>query len=329
MWEKLRGQDSHSASAHRSIGAGSREPKPEAWAWAGISSHERSCFPSTTPKRIKMSVQYVQAAQGKRGDKLAPRSIWQREPLNTLWAGSIFLRILAIQLPYFSLKYLLPSLRPIKTWSWGRAMLIALIRQKGRFRPTGKLVIRINFEGDQKATFKPHPEGTPVWIPKLEKPLTGELGEMMAKSGDTLARNSAWWYGKDHSKKPDGKGKVILYFHGFAAFLEQSLRIYADLPLPHRGTYFEYGSHPASPPTAPLRLSLAATSKIGNEPVRGLALEYRLSHIASLPGIISDAVAAWRYLVEDCGYSPEDIVVGGDSAGGEFAGYLASDTLTD
>lgn len=50
---------------------------------------------------------------------------------------------------------------------------------------------------------------------------------------------------------------------------------------------------------------------------KALAIEYRLSDNASLPGSIADAVAAWRYLVEDCGYAPSDIIVSGDSAGGE------------
>lgn len=66
---------------------------------------------------------------------------------------------------------------------------------------------------------------------------------------------------------------------------------------------------------------LATNAKLGADlddvPLKGLALEYRLSNIASLPGIIADAVAAWRYLIQDCGYSPSDIIVGGDSAGSE------------
>lgn len=71
-----------------------------------------------------------------------------------------------------------------------------------------------------------------------------------------------------------------------------------------------------------LQTLLASNSKhsSGDEsiPLKGLAVEYRLSNLASLPGIVSDALASWRYLVEDCGYSPSNIVVSGDSAGGEL-----------
>lgn len=55
----------------------------------------------------------------------------------------------------------------------------------------------------------------------------------------------------------------------------------------------------------------------GGIPLRALALEPRIRRAASLPGIIADAVAAWRYLVQDCGYSPDRIVLAGDFGGGK------------
>lgn len=78
---------------------------------------------------------------------------------------------------------------------------------------------------------------------------------------------------------------------------------------------------------------LATNARLGSSgdkvPLKGLALEYRLSHVASLPGIVSDAVSAWRYLIQDCGYSPSDIVVSGDSAGGHLTLALTRYLVTE
>lgn len=49
-----------------------------------------------------------------------------------------------------------------------------------------------------------------------------------------------------------------------------------------------------------------------------LALDYRLPPVATLPGPIEDALAAYRHLLDE-GHASERIVVAGDSAGGHLA----------
>ncbi|HEU4702490.1 MAG TPA: alpha/beta hydrolase [Conexibacter sp.] len=49
-----------------------------------------------------------------------------------------------------------------------------------------------------------------------------------------------------------------------------------------------------------------------------LSLDYRLPPVATLPGPIEDALAAYRQLLDD-GHAPERIVIAGDSAGGHLA----------
>ena len=51
--------------------------------------------------------------------------------------------------------------------------------------------------------------------------------------------------------------------------------------------------------------------------VRTLAVDYRLAPETPFPAALDDAKAAWRFL-QDQGYSPASIVVGGDSAGGNL-----------
>lgn len=81
-------------------------------------------------------------------------------------------------------------------------------------------------------------------------------------------------------------------------------------------------STPSSPTIKPLTGLLRSNASTGLSkdqiPLRALALEYRLSHVASLPGIIADALAGWKFLIHDCGYAPESIVLAGDSAGGKL-----------
>jgi epsilon-lactone hydrolase len=49
---------------------------------------------------------------------------------------------------------------------------------------------------------------------------------------------------------------------------------------------------------------------------QGLIVHYRLAPEHPFPAGLEDALAAYRYLIEDQGISPRDIVLGGDSAGG-------------
>ena len=62
---------------------------------------------------------------------------------------------------------------------------------------------------------------------------------------------------------------------------------------------------------------------------RIFALEYRLASASpfpsanAFPACLVDAIAGYRYLVEDVGFAPENIILAGDSAGGGLAFGLA------
>jgi acetyl esterase/lipase len=145
-------------------------------------------------------------------------------------------------------------------------------------------------------------DATALWIPPInpDTDLEGDLQSMFQAGKCTvLDRNLVYWYGKDHNKvdrKAEKAEKVILYLHG--------------------GGYYEQNASPSNPTTNCLRILLSASAKSKNEtaPKRALNVEYRLSDDTSFPGILSDALAAWKYLI-DQGFEPKNILIAGDSAG--------------
>lgn len=162
-----------------------------------------------------VEVKHFKVKASKYGERPSTtRSLLLVEPFGTVYCALVKLETYLIKVPFYAALYAIPWMRPVSSWSWGRSLLINYIRQSGRVMKAGRFD-RIDTTGEQLATFKPTSSGTPVWIPALETKLTGDLGELMAQTGDESVRTSAWWYGKDHSKQPDGKGKIVLWFHGF------------------------------------------------------------------------------------------------------------------
>lgn len=70
---------------------------------------------------------------------------------------------------------------------------------------------------------------------------------------------------------------------------------------------------------------LGVLQTCGHTVQRAFALEYRLASSAPFeaanpfPAALLDAVAGYRYLVESCGFEPKNIIVSGDSSGGQVA----------
>ena len=87
----------------------------------------------------------------------------------------------------------------------------------------------------------------------------------------------------------DGRDRIILYLHGGGYFFCS--------PRTHRGLTW--------------RLSAKASAPV-------LAPDYRMAPDHSIEESLEDALAVYRSLLDD-GYRPENITVGGDSAGGHLA----------
>lgn len=104
------------------------------------------------------------------------------------------------------------------------------------------------------------------------------------RSADTLAGRPCEWH-----RPPAGSGSVLLYLHGGAFMIGG--------PDTHRGICASLAKHGA---------------------LEVCALDYRLAPEHPYPAARDDVVAAYQSLLA-AGYKPEQIAIGGDSAGGNLS----------
>lgn len=139
--------------------------------------------------------------------------------------------------------------------------------------------------------------------------LTGVVKEWAEKAKVETVRIPGYWIHKKGEniimgQKPDEKEKVIYFLHG--------------------GAYVHLSAHPSSPTSNIPRAFLKTCPSIK----RSFAIEYRLSSLPPnppsnpFPSALIDALAGYAYLVNSVGYSPHNIVIVGDSAGGNLAQAL-------
>ena len=145
-----------------------------------------------------------------------------------------------------------------------------------------------------------------VWVKPTQHLVTGELKIWADVANVSFLRIPGYWTHKKVASLPlaaaPRKGeKVVYHLHG-GAFILQSAN-----PLD---------------PTAVIGKGLL---KYSETVLRVLSVEYRRSshkpfEIASpFPAALLDAIAGYNYLVSTLGFSPSDIVLVGDSAGGNLA----------
>ena len=92
----------------------------------------------------------------------------------------------------------------------------------------------------------------------------------------------------------------------------------------HGGSYFCLSAHPSSPTSNLPRAIVKSCPQVR----RAFNIEYRLSSIVpgseegAFPSALIDALAGYSYLANVVGFDPKDIIVCGDSAGGNLAHAL-------
>lgn len=146
-----------------------------------------------------------------------------------------------------------------------------------------------------------------IWIPPAPNNLiVGKLDQWAEYAGVSPVRIPGYWMNKKGmdlaaGATPQPGEKVVLALHG--------------------GGYIRLSAHP-SDPTAEIARGLL---KSINSVRRVLSVEYRLSshkpfQVAHpFPAALLDALAGYLYLVHEVGFAPSDIIIEGDSAGGNLA----------
>ncbi|KZO89696.1 alpha/beta-hydrolase [Calocera viscosa TUFC12733] len=237
--------------------------------------------------------------------------------------GALWIIANVLSLPplyaYWTLSNLFPSWRTLPSWTLRRAVDIKFIRRVMgiAFEANGLTQPDMQHEPTERerAELKSKYGARYVWMEGVDLKEVGEPVRGWADAaGVESARVPAYWVGEEvesagrrayssseegHAER-SGKAKVMLFFHG--------------------GCYITGGAHPSEftsfAPINSLRHSLTLCAT--------LSVEYRLSSgfpnpaRNPFPAALLDAITSFRYLLS-LGFKPHEILVCGDSAGGNLA----------
>ena len=144
-----------------------------------------------------------------------------------------------------------------------------------------------------------------VWVDPVPNLIIGDLKAYAEIASVTSIRIPGYWTHKlgstvEVASPPQAGEKLIYFLHG--------------------GGYTQLSAHPTDVPAAIPRGLLKSIDSVH----RVFAVEYRLSSGAPptvanpFPAALLDAVAGYNYLVNVIGFAPVDIIICGDSAGGNL-----------
>ncbi|KAI0766612.1 alpha/beta-hydrolase [Trametes elegans] len=240
---------------------------------------------------------------------------YRHQPLTTLYFLYTGLSLLLVRVPYWTIRYALPSKRPLP-WSLGRIVLVkcyrvfiaAIFRTTPAIFATDHAAVEKSGKGDELGL---------VWVDPAPELVVDEIEEAARTNGIEAVRRAGYWYGK---RGPDGKAgqpagedeKVIYTLHG--------------------GGFVMGSAHPSFP-TSNISNRMLTYAK-GYE--RIFHIDYRLAstdplpRAGAFPAALVDALAGYKYLVRKLGFRPHNIVIMGESAGGnlglQLTRYLAQHT---
>ncbi|TFK89326.1 alpha/beta-hydrolase [Polyporus arcularius HHB13444] len=229
--------------------------------------------------------------------------ISESQPWKTLYLIWFFATLILVKLPAWFIWYLVPSHRPRRSWTIKRALIVRTIRE------LWTLEVDIDDEKRDPSEEVPDSELTDakfVWVDGIpDKLFRGEVHRIADITNVHPTRIAGYWL---FQKNYDWIGlraklgeKTILHLHGGA---------------------FYVGTANPSDTTANFTRGLLEHMHTIQ---RTFAVDYRLTASAPkppanpFPAALLDALAGYRYLVHDAGFAPENIIVAGDSAGGNLA----------
>ncbi|KAE9411374.1 alpha/beta-hydrolase [Gymnopus androsaceus JB14] len=229
--------------------------------------------------------------------------VLQIQPFRGIYLTYQFLSTVFIRIPLWILLAFPKSWRPRATWSISKTVKLKLTRYLNALSKTA---------GPLFGTPPNHLAITPgvnvngVWIPPIPELIKDELAIWANVAQVTSIRIPGYWLHKEGSSitvaAPLMPGEKVVYaLHG--------------------GGYAALSAHPTDPTS---NIARGLINHVGCVH-RVFSTEYRLSSSLKskepnpFPAALIDALAGYVYLVKTVGLDPSDIIVEGDSAGGNLA----------
>ncbi|KAF8608532.1 alpha/beta-hydrolase [Ceratobasidium sp. AG-I] len=238
--------------------------------------------------------------------------LFHAEPFRSIYIAYRITLILT-KPPIWSLIYLRQANRPRSSWTWTKCIGICVVREmfSGLSMRTG----RFNGRDVTKEVAAKHcRDARFIWLEGVSSSLiTGQIKQFADAARVKPVRIPGYGFGQwgDGGEIPLARDneKIVLHFHG--------------------GAYVLGTAHPEDF-TANISRGLIQWGQ--GVISRTLSVEYRLSASApyakagQFPSGILDALAGYVYLMRTLGFQPQNVIVAGDSAGGNltlaFARYL-------
>jgi len=210
---------------------------------------------------------------------------------------------LFLRLPLWAFSYIRKSNRPCPSWSLGRSLLVRVVQY------TWEIPFRTGRFLDRDITKEVPPAecmGTKfIWIDAVsEKLIQGEIQEYARRAKVSPARIPAYGFGDW------GQGTLLLARDGEKIVMHC-----------HGGAYVTRTAHPEELTAG---ISRGIIKHSAQTISRTLSVEYRISRSAPwpasspFPAALIDGLSGYNYLVKTLGFKPENIILAGDSAGGNL-----------
>ncbi|KAJ3751967.1 Alpha/Beta hydrolase protein [Lentinula raphanica] len=229
-------------------------------------------------------------------------SILRYQPFKGLYLTYEFFSTVFLRVPFWILGSIPKSWRPRARWTIGRSVKLKLTRHMvGITKIVGPLRQTPNY-----LAITPGVNVNGIWIPPIAELVKDDLALWANISQVSSIQIPGYWQHKKGSTievaAPPMPGEKVVYaLHG--------------------GGYTALSAHPSDPTAAIARGFLQHVDTVH----RVFSVEYRLSSsngsasVNPFPAALLDALAGYVYLVKTVGIDPSDIIVEGDSAGGNLA----------
>ncbi|KAJ7197196.1 alpha/beta-hydrolase [Mycena pura] len=218
---------------------------------------------------------------------------FHRQPQKTIYLIFSVLFLL-LRIPFWVLRNLLPSWRPRRQWSFGRSLLVEFINAATAIMLQTSLPAPEPLEKMAQSADK---TGF-VWVDPAPNLVAGDIKRFAELNGVKSARAGGFWYTRK-SDNPAGQKASP-------------------------GEKMGSGGPSFSPSAVMFKGLLEHVPQFS----RIFAMEYRLavghpfSTANPFPAALIDVIAGYRYLVEETGFEPRNIIISGDSAGAILAYQL-------